>query len=311
MQPKLKSKVRCSDRDVGEVTRVIMDPLSLEISHIVVRQNGASERQVPAGTIQTVTDDAVQLRASSAEFSQFPAFQRDDYVTIHDVEIAHLEDNLHVEPGEVLVPVPVLERNVRRRTFFTNLTHAIGVLLGLPLVYPVIKYVMKPMYAPFDNRWVRVGNVKRLRKEDIGVQYKYKKKVKEAFMPEANVSKNVWLLKASPAVLEAVYQGKDMPFYDSKGNLVWTNKKDFPYVAFSGKCPHLGCGYKWRRHKKLAREIFLCPCHLSIYDSAGQVLDGPAPRPLDPVPIRVTAAGQIEIIDVEYKAGIKAKVRIV
>ena len=52
MQPKLKSKVRCSDSEVGEVRRVIMDPLSHEVSHIVVGGVGAGsvERQVPDGT---------------------------------------------------------------------------------------------------------------------------------------------------------------------------------------------------------------------------------------------------------------------
>ncbi len=312
MQPKLKSTVKCSDREVGEVTRIIMDPFSREVSHLVVRPSGAgaTERQVPADRITTVTEDTVQLRASSGEFQQFPPFERDGYVTIDEVEVAHLEDNLHVEPGEVLVPVPELERNVKRRTFFTNFLHAIGILLGLPLVYPAFKFIMKPMYAPYDNRWIRIGHVKRLRQEDIGVQYKYKKRVKEAFMPEVDVGKNVWVLKATPAVLESVYQGKDMKFYDSKGKHVWTNNRHVPYVAFSGKCPHLGCGYKWRRHKLLG-QVFLCPCHLSIYDVAGKVLEGPAPRPLDPVPLRLTAGGDLEIIDVEYKAGTIAKTRIV
>ncbi len=312
MQPKLKSTVKCSDREVGEVTRIIMDPFSLEVSHLVVRPSGAgrTERQVPADRIQTVTEDTVQLRTSSGEFQQFPPFERDGYVTVDEVEVAHLEDNLHVEPGEVLVPVPELERNVKRRTFFTNFLHAIGILIGLPLVYPALKFIMKPMYAPFDNRWIRIGNVNRLRQEDIGVQYKFKKRVKEAFMPEADVGKNVWVLKATPAVLESVYKGKDMKFYDSKGTLVWTNERHVPYLAFSGKCPHLGCGYKWRRHKLLG-QVFLCPCHLSIYDAAGKVLEGPAPRPLDPVPLRLTAGGDLEIIDVEYKAGTIAKTRIV
>lgn len=312
-QPKLKSKVLCTDRPVGEVTRVIVDPLSREISHIVVGGDGLGplERQVPAGQIQTVTDDAVQLRAASAELEQFPPFQRHDYVTVKDVEIAHLEEHLHVEPGEVLVPLPELERDIKRRTFFTNLTYAIGLLMGLPLVYPVLRYLMKPMYAPFDNRWIKIGNVNRIKKEDVGVQFKYKKKVKEAFMPETEVDKNVWILKASPAVLEGVYQGKDMDFRDHTGRVVWTNKKDVPYVAFSGKCPHLGCGYKWRNVPKLGKEIFLCPCHLSIYDASGKVLDGPAPRPLDPVPIRIAASGDIEIIDVEYKAGVRDQIRLV
>ena len=58
MQPKLKSKVQCLDGECGEVTRVIVDPLSREISHIVVGGNGtgALERQVPITHVQAVTD---------------------------------------------------------------------------------------------------------------------------------------------------------------------------------------------------------------------------------------------------------------
>jgi len=309
-QPKLKSKVRCTDREVGEVRRVIVDPLSHEVSHIVVTNGTPVERQVPTAQIQRVTDDEVVLRTTSTELDRFPPFKRDDYVTIHEVEIAHLEDHLHVEPGEVLVPLPELERNVKRRTFFTNFTNALGVLIGLPLVFPVLRYLMKPMYAPFDNTWLKVGSVNRIKTEDLGVQYKFKKKVKEAFMPENDVDKNVWLIKASPKVLDEVYRGRDMEFKDSTGHTIWINKKDFPYVAYSGKCPHLGCGYKWRSHK-IRGQVFLCPCHLSIYDAGGKVLDGPAPRPLDPLPIRVAASGEIEIIDMEFKAGTKAQTRIV
>ncbi len=311
-QPKLKARVKCTDREVGEVTRVIVDPLSKELSHIVVGGNGASqpERQIPTAQIQAVTDDTVQLRCTAADLTQFPAFSREGLVTIDEVEIAHLEENLHVESGEILVPVPELERNVKRRTFFTNMTHAIGVLLALPFVFPVLRYLMKPMYTPFDNRWLTIGNVNKIKQDDIGVQFKFKKLFKEAFMPEVEVDKNVWVLKATPEVLEQIYQGKDMDFRDSTGQVVWTNNHKVPYVAYSGKCPHLGCGYKWRKHRLLG-EVFLCPCHLSIYDASGKVLDGPAPRPLDPVPIRVAASGDIEIIDVEYKAGTKAQVRIV
>src|SRR2546425_7331476 len=39
----------------------------------------------------------------------------------------------------------------------------------------------------------------------------------------------------------------------------------------------------------------------SLYDAAGTVLDGPAPRPLDVLPTKVSASGDIEVIDVEYK----------
>jgi Rieske Fe-S protein len=310
MQPKLKSKVRAADREIGEVTRVIMDPLSREVSHIVVSLNGSGERQVAMVHVQSVSDHVVELRSAASEIMALPAFKRDDFVTTHEIEIAHLDENIHVAPGEVLVPIPELEKSVKRRTFFTNLTHAIGFLIGLPIAYPVLRYLMVPMYQPFDNSWLKIGNVSKIKQDDVGVQFKYKKKVKEAYLPEAEIEKNVWILKTTSPVLEKIYQGKDMEFRDAAGNSVWVNKKEVPYVAFSGKCPHLGCGYKWRHHKLLG-DVFLCPCHLSIYDAGGKVLDGPAPRPLDALPIKVSASGDVQIIDMEFKAGTKAQVRII
>jgi Rieske Fe-S protein len=310
MQPQLKSKVRCLDREVGEVSKIIMDPLSHEVSHFVVSMNGTGERQVPMGAVQVVTDDLVQLRSSSSEVMGMEPFKREDYVTLHEVEIPGLEKHIHVTPGEVLVPFPELERNVKRRAFFANLTYVTGLFIGLPLIYPVLKFLMKPMYSPLDNGWLKIGNIGKIKTEDTGIQFQYKRKIKEVYLPESEIEKNVWLVKATPAVLEKVYQGKDMEFLDSSGKIIWTNKKDMPYLAFSGKCPHLGCAYKWRKHKVLG-QVFLCPCHLSIYDASGKVLDGPAPRHLDLLPIQVTAGGEVQIIDMEFKAGTKSQTRIV
>ena len=310
MQPQLKSKVRCADREVGEVSKIIMDPLSHEVSHLVVSMNGAGERQVSMGAVQTVTSELVQLRSSSSEVMGLPPFKRDDYVTVHEVEIPGLEKHIHVTPGEVLVPFPELERNVKRRTFFAKLTYVTGLFIGLPLVFPVVKFLMKPMYAPLDNGWLKIGNIGKVKAEDVGTQFQYNRIVKEVYMPEAEVEKNVWLVKATPAVLEKVYQGKDREFRDAAGKAIWTNKKDMPYIAFSGKCPHLGCAYKWRKHKMLG-QVFLCPCHLSIYDASGKVLDGPAPRPLYLLPIQVSANGDVQIIDMEFKAGTNSQTRIV
>ncbi|MEO8338298.1 MAG: ubiquinol-cytochrome c reductase iron-sulfur subunit [Nitrospirota bacterium] len=310
MQPQLKSKVRCADREVGEVSKIIMDPLSHEVSHLVVSMNGAGERQVSMGAVQTVTSELVQLRSSSSEVMGLPPFKRDDYVTIHEVEIPGLEKHIHVTPGEVLVPFPELERNVKRRTFFAKLTYVTGLFIGLPLVFPVLKFLTKPMYASLDNRWLKIGNIEKVKADDVGTQFQYMRKVKEAYMPEAEVEKNVWLVKATSSVLEKVYQGKDIEFRDDTGRAIWTNKKDMPYLAFSGKCPHLGCAYRWRKHKVLG-QVFLCPCHLSIYDASGKVLDGPAPRRLDLLPIQVSANGEVQIIDMEFKAGTKSQTRIV
>ncbi len=75
----------------------------------------------------------------------------------------HLEEHVHVTPGEVLVPFPELEKSVKRRTFFMNFTHVIGFLIGLPIAFPVLRYLMKPMYSPFDNGWLKIGNVSKIK----------------------------------------------------------------------------------------------------------------------------------------------------
>ncbi|MDE3036644.1 MAG: PRC-barrel domain-containing protein, partial [Nitrospirota bacterium] len=78
-QPKLKSKVQCADREVGEVTKVILDPITREISDIVVGSGGGGpERQVPMAQVQAVTDGVVQLRITSSELAQRPPLKRDD-----------------------------------------------------------------------------------------------------------------------------------------------------------------------------------------------------------------------------------------
>jgi Rieske Fe-S protein len=307
MQPHIKSKVRCTDRIVGEVAHVIADPLSLDVSHIIVRANG-TERQVPMSVVRDIAEDSVELECSSAQLAEFPVFVRDNFLSSKQVEIPHLEDRVHVESGEIFVPIPELERSVPRRSFFTGFTNMMGLLIGLPLVWPVLRYVMKPMYAPFDNRWWKVGNISKIKQENIGVQFIFKKSVKDSVLIRED-DKQSWLIKASPEVLQKIYPHGDITFPDHEGNVVWVNKATVPYVAFSGKCPHLGCGYKWRSHKTRG-QVFLCPCHLSIYDVAGKVLDGPAPRPLDVLPIRVAANGDVQVIDIEYKSGKSEQVRI-
>ncbi|TSA01099.1 MAG: ubiquinol-cytochrome c reductase iron-sulfur subunit [Nitrospiraceae bacterium] len=307
VQPKIKSKVRCVDGEVGEIAHVIADPISLEVSHIVVRTNG-TQRQVPVSTIATVREDSVELRCNASQVADYPELKREDFLTSKEVEIPHLENKVHVEPGDLLVPFPQLEKSCARRNFFTGFIHVIGALIGLPLVWPVLRFIMKPMYAPYDNRWIKIGNVSKIKTDDVGVQFIFKKSFTDSVLLREE-DKNHWVIKATPETLKKIYQHGDISFMDEKGDAVWVNKQTVPYVAFAGKCPHLGCGFKWRTHKKRG-QVFLCPCHLSIYDSAGKVLDGPAPRPLDVLPIKVSATGEIEIIDVEYKAGKKEQVRI-
>ena len=56
-------------------------------------------------------------------------------------------------------------------------------------------------------------------------------------------------------------------------------------TAFSPKCTHLGCAYHWAN----ADRRFVCPCHGSQFGIDGQVLHGPATRPLDRYETKVEA----------------------
>jgi menaquinol-cytochrome c reductase iron-sulfur subunit len=76
-------------------------------------------------------------------------------------------------------------------------------------------------------------------------------------------------------------------------------KKDNSDVtAFSPQCTHLGCGYRWDD----AERKFKCPCHRSVFDLNGAVLSGPAPRPLDRLPVKIEN-GRLFVIYKEFKAG--------
>lgn len=48
-------------------------------------------------------------------------------------------------------------------------------------------------------------------------------------------------------------------------------------------CTHTGCEVKWRG----AENDYFCPCHEAIFSADGEVVAGPAPRPLRTVPATV------------------------
>lgn len=52
-------------------------------------------------------------------------------------------------------------------------------------------------------------------------------------------------------------------------------------TALSARCTHQGCEVGWDTGK----QQYLCPCHGARFSAAGRNISGPAPRPLDPVPV--------------------------
>ena len=64
---------------------------------------------------------------------------------------------------------------------------------------------------------------------------------------------------------------------------IWITRLKGRIVAFEGICTHLGCRVAWAREDSR----FRCPCHGSSFAADGTNLDGPAPRPLERLAIRV------------------------
>lgn len=68
-----------------------------------------------------------------------------------------------------------------------------------------------------------------------------------------------------------------------KGRFFISRLEDEGMIALWHRCTHLGCTVPWDE----ANGEFRCPCHSSVFNTKGEVMSGPAPRPLDLFPIEV------------------------
>ena len=62
-----------------------------------------------------------------------------------------------------------------------------------------------------------------------------------------------------------------------RGHFYLVRYEDGGFLALSRKCTHLGCTVPWVE----SEQQFKCPCHASSFNKRGEVLEAPAPRPLD------------------------------
>jgi cytochrome b6-f complex iron-sulfur subunit len=70
--------------------------------------------------------------------------------------------------------------------------------------------------------------------------------------------------------------------YVMRGRVYISRLEDGGFLALWQRCTHLGCTVPWREDEGQ----FHCPCHSSLFNRQGEVMGGPAPRPLDLFPLR-------------------------
>ncbi len=155
-----------------------------------------------------------------------------------------------------------------RRNFFQRMIGIASGLIGLGLAIPLIGYVISPMLKRREQSWVEVGSVAELA---VGEPKQ---------LDHVTIIRDGWMETKSHKAVWAVKQA------------------DGQVVVFSPICTHLGCGYRWEGEE----QKFKCPCHGSVYDVAGKVLDGPAPRRLDVLPSK-TENGRLLVMYKEFKSG--------
>jgi menaquinol-cytochrome c reductase iron-sulfur subunit len=109
----------------------------------------------------------------------------------------------------------------------------------------------------------------------------FEKQEKDVFLdvgPEDDFNPQTYVAKVFTIVPQGVGEvGKTTVYIRRRDPKRDTKLTQFPYVAITTRCAHLGCPVRYVQ----ASERFICPCHGGVYGFDGKVVGGPPVRPLD------------------------------
>jgi Rieske Fe-S protein len=143
---------------------------------------------------------------------------------------------------------------IDRREFLGKATFAIGGFISLGIAIPAAAYVVGPSLKESQAEdWIRLGSASKV---EIGTPTLFKTTIER---------QTGWIINQQEL---SVYVSTD-------------NGRDF--VAMSNICTHLGCRVRWNDDQRQ----FFCPCHNASFDQAGEVVEGPPPKPLDRYEVKV------------------------
>jgi len=172
-------------------------------------------------------------------------------------------------------PHPDPPSEATRRGFFRVAIGILGGCIGLVLGIPLVGSLVGPAFRKKVPRWARVAPVESL---PLG----------------------------QPAVLSFTDQSSEGYLRETVVRNVWAVKRSADEVTvFSPICTHLGCRYDWEPNSGR----FLCPCHGSLFGLDGKALAGPAPRPLDTLPVKIEN-GELFVEWERYELGISRKIPV-
>ncbi len=200
--------------------------------------------------------------------------------------------------------VPPSEDEVTRRTFMANATLTIGGLVTFALAVPIVGSLLPPKSA-LTGSWspLSAQELDALQKATAKpVKLTFMLKYTDGYLPEQSVPEYSWGIRvdnkekfraARPDIFSAPGGKADVPY----------DVVNMGFVIFSPICPHLGCYYSWNE----SQNRFMCPCHGSQYTFDGTHIAGPAPRGLDPLPLR-EQSGAAEVMWIVYQSNTPARI---
>lgn len=171
-----------------------------------------------------------------------------------------------------------------RRTFLRWATGVGASISALLVGIPALRVFLGPLRRkdrPLD--WVRLGEVDQL-EPGIPIRFDFAQTIDDAWVSTRSL-RGVW---------------------------IYTEDNE-SFTVYNGRCTHLGCGYAWdaesdqRFHPEPG--VFHCPCHHAVYKVTGEVIRGPAPRPLDTLETKVED-GVLYAAYQDFRAGIPDKVAV-
>lgn len=147
----------------------------------------------------------------------------------------------------------MLKNRLTRREFLEWVTKTNVTIIAVLYAIPAIAYIIGDSLRRRVENWIPLGLVSKV---EFGTPTLFK----------ANVTRTAGWVSSNDEFF--IY-------------VLTENGRDF--IALSNICTHLGCRVRWIAD----REQFYCPCHVGIFDKEGNVISGPAPRPLDRYMVKV------------------------
>lgn len=147
---------------------------------------------------------------------------------------------------------PPINTSDNRRGFLVRIIQTVHAGIGATLAFVVGGAIVAPSFSRREKLWLPAGTVPRL-------------------------------VDGVPTAVTLRIARSDGASETVDRRVVYLVKNGESLCALDSTCTHLGCRTKFNPDSGHIE----CPCHGGIYDTSGNVVSGPPPTPLAPVPVRV------------------------